>query len=113
MVIVLVTMIVLMLMWSAAYRTAASAVVVETAARERSQTDDGPRQAAARALEWLEAGQVPSGFSRYRTSVTTSDGTFDYAVTFQSVGKRHGNGARWQIKVTRAGSGADSGWPVL
>jgi hypothetical protein len=101
----LVTVTVLLLMWSAAYREVNSAISVEAAGKDRSAHVDGPLLAAADALESLEAGQVPAGSSMYHTSVTTADGTFDYVVTMVSSTQETGgpgpgsSAVAWHITV--------------
>ena len=116
MLIVLVTMTVLLLMWSAAYREVDAAVSVQTARADRSLRVDGPLLASARALEYLENGHVPPGASRFRTSVVTADGTYTYVAAFLASpleSAASGGATSWHITVKPSIGIADADLPIL
>jgi hypothetical protein len=101
---VLVTLTVLMLMWSAVYQRARAAIETEHAGLDRSMYVDGPRLAAAQALDFVAGSRPPDKLLSYRVRVQTTDGPFTYLVTITSASsKRKGKApSRYRIRVRPA-----------
>ncbi len=103
--VVLVTLTILMLMWSAVYQRTRAAIDTEHAGVDRSMYVDGPRLAAARALEFVARSRPTNKLLTYRVRVETTDGPFTYLVTIATVGGRQKGNApsRYRIRVRPAG----------
>jgi hypothetical protein len=120
MLVVVVTTLVLLIMWSSAYREIYSAFAVEGARRDHSKNVDGPLAASARALEKLQANAVPIGSSAWQTTVETASGFSTYKVNYMLNSRDIGptgcptNASSCHISVAMAVSGtADDFLPEL
>jgi hypothetical protein len=94
MMLVVIAIVVLLLLYSVAYRHTAAALRVETARVQQLQRDEGTIHALARALALLETGLPPTDPYVCGVTITTSLGPSLFVVTFSSEG-----GPNWSVNA--------------
>ena len=94
MMLVLVSLVLFLALWSVAHRQLAAALRVASVQAKRIQRDEGSVHALARGLALLETGLPPSNPYTGSVNVTTLTGPRSYAVTFTSEG-----GTNWSVRA--------------
>lgn len=90
-----VFIVIMLSLWSVAYRQSAAALRVEVNRSLRLRRDEGPTQAVARALALLETGWTPEDSpSSYGIGVVTQGGERSYTITFTDLG-----GGLWSVSA--------------
>lgn len=90
--IVVVFVVLLLLLYSVAYRYTTSALRIETARTLQKERDEGTLQALARGLALLETGLPPSDPYVCGVTINTPTGPRSFTVTFASEG-----GDNWSV----------------
>jgi hypothetical protein len=94
MMLVIISVVVLLLLYSVAYRHTAAALRVETARVQQRQRDEGTMYALARAIALLETGLPPSDPYVCGVTINTPTGPSPFIVTFSSEG-----GPNWSVNA--------------
>ena len=94
MLLVLVFSVLLLSLYSLAYRSMAGALRIETARALENQRDEGSIRAAARAVALLETGAPPTDPYTCGVAIDTSAGTRSFTVTFAT----EGSPAMWSVR---------------